>query len=403
MEGSAAFAVIHTRAVDPAPSRARQAFGMTSPDVVRTSLPARISYFDNLRVFLTLLVVAHHCAAPYSNLDVWPNRQEPVPASAAVPLDLLLVVNQTFFMGFFFLLSGYFAPGAVDRRGQRAFAVERLKRLGIPFLAFILLLRPFFVLPTYFGLPSATRPSFVVYYFTTWEVGPAWFLEVLLIFSLVYALARHLRGNAEPVRSKPLRRRDLLGFTLVLGLVTYGWRIFVPLGTYEPVLGLPSPAYLPQYVLLFIAGVLAYRRRWFEALPRRSGWFGVLLVLVSFVPMALGGYRGLASPDDLAGHDLAHLALALWESLFAVGVVLVLLRVFQRFVAGASRFGGYLADNTFAVYLLHAPVIVGTVELLRPLDAVPVLKFLLALVVAAAASWLISGALRRVPAVRAVV
>ncbi|WP_330276063.1 acyltransferase [Lentzea sp. NBC_00516] len=376
---------------------------MALPDVVRTSRPARISYVDNLRTFLTLLVVAHHCAAPYSNLDVWPNRQEPVSASAAVPLDLLLVVNQTFFMGFFFLLSGYFAPGAVDRRGQRAFAVERAKRLGIPFLAFILLLRPFFVLPTYLDLPSATRPSFVVYYFTTWEVGPAWFLEILLIFSLVYAVARHLCGSAERARPKPLRRRDLLGFTLVLGVVTYGWRIFVPLGTYEPVLGLPSPAYMPQYVLLFVAGVLAYRRRWFEALPRRSGWFGVLLVVGSFVPMALGGYRGFVSPDDLAGHDLAFLALALWESLFAVGVVLVLLRVFQRFVAGASRFSGYLADNAFAVYLLHAPVIVGTVELLRPLDAGPVLKFLLALVIAAAASWVISGALRRVPVVRAVV
>ncbi|MGW6443194.1 acyltransferase family protein [Lentzea sp. NPDC055074] len=375
---------------------------MALPDVVRTSRPARISSIDHLRVFLTLLVVAHHCAAPYSNLDVWPNRQEPASAAAAVPLDLLLVVNQTFFMGFFFLLSGYFAPGAVDRRGPRAFAVERVRRLGIPFLAFVLLLRPFFVLPAYLGLPSATRPSFVVHYLTTWEVGPAWFLEVLLIFSLVYAVVRQLRGNAEPVRPTPLRRRDLLGFTLVLALVTYGWRIFVPLGTYEPVLGLPSPAYLPQYVLLFVAGVLAYRHRWFEALPRRSGRFGVFLAVVSFVPLALGGHRGFVA-DDLAGHDLAHLALALWESLFAVGVVLVLLRVFQRFFAGASRFGGHLADNAFAVYLLHAPVIVGTVELLRPLDAAPVPKFLLALVIAATASWVIAGVLRRVPAVRALV
>ena len=42
-------------------------------DVVRTSLPTRLSYIDNLRIFLTLLVVAHHSAAPYSKPDVWPN------------------------------------------------------------------------------------------------------------------------------------------------------------------------------------------------------------------------------------------------------------------------------------------------------------------------------------------
>jgi glucans biosynthesis protein C len=219
----------------------------------------------------------------------------------------------------------------------------------------------------------------------------------------VYAWVRHLRGTAEPARSWSLRRRDVLAFALVLGVLTYLWRIFVPLGTRAPVLELPTPAYLPQYVLLFGAGVLAHRRRWFEALPRRSGWFGALLVVVSLVPLALGGYRGFVSPDDLADHDLAYLALALWESLFAIGVVLVLLRVFGRFAAGTSRFGGFLADNAFAVYLVHAPVIVGTVELLRPLDAAPVPKFLLALVIAAVTSWAISGALRRVRAVRAVV
>ncbi|ANZ41487.1 hypothetical protein BBK82_41565 [Lentzea guizhouensis] len=373
------------------------------PDVLRTTRPARVFHLDNLRIFLTFLVVAHHSAAPFSNLDVWPNWQQPASAAAALPLDLLLLGNQTFFMGFFFLLSGCFAPGAADRRGPRSFAVERLRRLGIPLLAFIVLLRPLFVLPAYFDLPAATRPSFVVFYATEWAVGPAWFLEVLLVFSLAYAVWRHLRGTGEPVRSRPLRRRDLVAFTFVLAVATYVWRIFVPLGTYEPVLGLPSPAYLPQYALLFAAGIVAYRRRWLQALPRRSGWFGVLLVVVSFVPLALGGYRGLVGADELAGYDLPHLALSGWESMFAVGVVLVLLRVFERFFAGTSRFSRYLADNAFAVYLVHAPVIVGIVAVLQPFDAAPVSKFLLTLVFAAVASWGISGALRRVRAVRAVV
>lgn len=155
-------------------------------------------------------------------------------------MDLLLLVNQTFFMGFFFRLSGHFVPGAADRRGPGKFAVERLKRLGIPFIGFIVLLRPFYILPDYFNLPAATRPAFAVYYGTTWELGPAWFLELLLIFSLAYALLRHLRATAEPVRSRPLWRRDLLAFVLVLSVVAYAWRIFVPHGVKEPVLGLPT-------------------------------------------------------------------------------------------------------------------------------------------------------------------
>jgi glucan biosynthesis protein C len=375
----------------------------TRPDVLPVSRPARVSSIDNLRVFLTLLVVVHHSAAPYGNLDAWPKWQQSAPSPAAGLLDLLLLVNQTFFMGFFFLLSGYFAPGAVDRRGPREFAAERLKRLGIPFLGFIVLLRPFFILPDYVNLPAATRPSFAVYYLTTWEVGPAWFLELLLIFSLAYALVRHLRATAEPVRSRPLRRRDVLAFVLVLSAVTYAWRIFVPHGAKEQVLGLPSPDFLPQYVLLFAVGVAAYRHRWLTTLPRRSGWFGVLLVVVSLVPLALGGYRGFEVSGALAGHDPAHLALALSESLFAVGVILVLLRAFERFLAGTSQFRRYLADNAFAVYLVHAPVVVGAEAALLRLDAAPVPKFLLTLVIAAVGSWAIAGALRRVPAVRATV
>lgn len=86
-----------------------------------------------------------------------------------------------------------------------------------------------------------------------------------------------------------------------------------------------------------------------------------------------------------------------------VGVILVLLRAFERFVTGTSRFSRYLADNAFTVYLVHTPLIVGAEAALLQLDAAPVPKFLLTLVLAAAGSWAISGALRRVPAVRAVV
>ena len=35
-----------------------------------------------------------------------------------LPLTLLTAVNQAFFMGFFFLVSGYFTPGSYDRKGS---------------------------------------------------------------------------------------------------------------------------------------------------------------------------------------------------------------------------------------------------------------------------------------------
>lgn len=56
-----------------------------------------------------------------------------------MPLDLFMLLNQAFVMGLFFLLSGYLTPGSTGRKGAGAYAVDRLTRLGIPF---VVLLRP---------------------------------------------------------------------------------------------------------------------------------------------------------------------------------------------------------------------------------------------------------------------
>lgn len=372
----------------------------------------RLHYLDNLRVFLTFLVVAHHVALAYGNLEAWPNREPPADPALGLPLDLFVLLNQAFFMGLFFLLSGYLSPGSVDRKGAGAYAVDRLKRLGIPFVAFVLLLRPIYTLPIYLDLPLAERPPYWLFYLTESNIGPMWFIEVLLIFSLIYALIRRRtsgrgaagRGSSGDEDRKPtqLRARQVLVFAVALALVSYVWRIFVPVGVFVPVVGLPSAAYMPQYVGLFAAGILAYRRGWFQALPRRAGLIGLAFVPGSLAPMALGGYRAL----DLAGPppttDLAHLGFALWDSLFATGVILILLALFQRLGNSTTAVRRFLSQNAYAVYIVHAPVIVGVVALLHSVDQPPALKFLLAFIMAAPLSWFLAAGLRRLRTVRAV-
>ncbi len=45
-------------------------------------------------------------------------------------------------MGFFFLLAGYFTPAALERKGYARFIGDRFLRLGLPLLAFGLVLGP---------------------------------------------------------------------------------------------------------------------------------------------------------------------------------------------------------------------------------------------------------------------
>ncbi|MCF6474140.1 acyltransferase [Nonomuraea sp. MG754425] len=364
------------------------------------SVPSRLLYVDNLRVCLTMLVVAHHVALVYGNLRVWPNAQPPPTVGEGLPLDAFVLLNQTFFMGLFFLLSGLVAPGSLDRRGPRGFAADRLRRLGIPFLIFLVLLRPIYTLPTYLDLPVGERPSYGVFYLTESDIGPMWFVEVLLIFSLCYAFLRR-PGRAGPVAGR-LRAWHILGFALVLGAVTYLWRVLVPLGTYVPVLGLPSAAYLPQYVALFAVGVVAHRRGLLSEL-RRPVPLGLGLVAASLVPMvALGGYETLAPEGAPPALAPAHLGFALWDSLFATGTILLLLGLFRRYANVAGPRARFLARNAYAVYLVHAPIIVGVVAMARPVEFAAVPKFLVVLPIAMALSWLVAGLVTRLPWFRTV-
>jgi hypothetical protein len=153
----------------------------------------RLFFVDNLRVYLTILVLAHHLAITYGNIPAWTYLEPPSNPAEGAPLDLLVGLNQVYFMGFFFLLSGYFTPRSFDTKGARRFSLDRLRRLGIPLLAFLFLLRPLYTLPAYFAIAPDERPSYALYYVLSFDPGPLWFVEVLLVFALGYALIRTWR------------------------------------------------------------------------------------------------------------------------------------------------------------------------------------------------------------------
>ena len=242
--------------------------GSAAPDGSVAPTPRRrLLWIDTVRVALTVLVIAHHAAITYGHLPVWYIHEVPQDPSAVL-LDLLAVINQSFFMGLFFLVSGYFVPGSLGRKGPRAFVRDRLLRLGLPLLAFVLVVRPLAGLHAWADDPRSL--SYPMYYLVTIDAGPAWFLEVLLVLSVACAVLAALAGirgrTPEPVGGLDrLRRRDaigvMLGLIAVMALAMVLWRQIVPDGTYWPIVGLPTPSFLPQYVLMFAAGALSARRR----------------------------------------------------------------------------------------------------------------------------------------------
>ena len=176
------------------------------------SNPTRIFFLDNLRLFLTILVVLHHTAITYGADGSWYyyatlNEVFPVDIAATIALYMIAGIAAIFLpsiMGLFFLMGGYFSPRSLERKGVSSFWKERILRLGIPVLLYVVLINPIFyyLLAVQGILPwssSMAASSFVEYYLgnfqslsrivqfmTTFSI--TWFLVVLLIFTVVYTI-----------------------------------------------------------------------------------------------------------------------------------------------------------------------------------------------------------------------
>lgn len=113
----------------------------------------------------------------------------------------------------------------------------------------------------------------------------------------------------------------------------------------------------------------------------------------------LRGFETLAYDSRLSNTALPHLGFALWETLFGIGMILVFTSAFRRHANTSGPFARFLSANAFAVYLVHAPVIVGFVALISPLGLPPVAAFAIVLPLAAVTSWLLSALIRKIPAI----
>jgi len=392
-----------------------------SPVQAATGRTPRLFFIDNLRTGLVILVVLHHVGLVYgASVDTFYYIEPPFTDPLAfLALLVFALFNQAWFMGAFFLLAGYFTPGSFDRKGSGSFLKDRLLRLGIPLIIFIFVLSPissigYWLMPA--SLTGITTPltwqTFPYLAFLDW--GPLWFVAMLLIFTFGYAAWRRLtrnRTSSSMSRSSPPSYLGIGIFILALALVSYLVRIIVPLGKevslFVYFLSFPTLAYLPQYLSFFVLGTVASRHDWFRTLPSSMGVVGFVIAVVAGVflfPLAFSGHLfSLEVTEQITnaygnGHWQSAVY-ALWDSIFAVGMCLGLIPLFRRFFNGQGRFGRFLSQHNYTVYIIHVPIVVFIAIALRGIELGPFLKFGLAAVIVLPTSFAVAYIVRKIPGV----
>jgi peptidoglycan/LPS O-acetylase OafA/YrhL len=318
--------------------------------------PERRYDVDWLRVLAVLLLFPYHTARIFETFDNWYVKNDQLSQA----LTYLIAYANPWHMPLLFLLAGAATYFALRKRSGGQYALERFKRLLIPFIFGVLVLVP---PQSYLGLRNHSNysgsflgwyPSFFQgnaadldgYFLGGFTLAHLWFIFYLFVFALV----------ALPLF---LFLRSASGQKVVGWLAAFGsWP-----GT---ILLLAVPIYLAKrlvdfhpnpllYLLFFVYGYLLFADARFEEAIDRHKALALVLGPVLFLVAA---YFEITSwPGNLPSWFvpilIAYLiGLAPWLFIIAI------LGYGRRFLSFSNGFLRYTGRASYPYYILHQTVIV---------------------------------------------
>jgi surface polysaccharide O-acyltransferase-like enzyme len=371
---------------------------------------ARLFYLDNLRIYLTILVILVHAGLAYGGPGNWAVQDPAVDDISPMVLTVFNAFTATYFMSAFFLLAGYFTPRSLERKGAKLFLVDRLIRLGIPILVYTTIILNFtrWLLSVFYrGVPFRISDIRLVY-----SPGHLWFLQLLLIFAVIYVLFRALaKGTSIQLIQRYLDRfpPDTILFACVgvLAVLTFLERMVWPVG--KAIFLNFQAGFFVHYVFCFFVGILAYRGDWFQRLSkaqaRRWGIMSLVMLLLLYPLMALGG--AFESEENLAkalgGPHWQSFAYSLWSTFLMVGIIVYLLYFFRERLSRAGALAQSMAANVYTVYIIHQTVLIALHVLMLPVSISTIVKFFVVSLIAIPLCFLLSSLVRKIPYARRVV
>jgi hypothetical protein len=345
--------------------------------VAQTTRVRRLPHVDNLRAVMVAWIIGGHALLGYTAIGGWPYdevQETTFDSRTELALSVVIGPSALFVIGTFFFVAGLFAPAAMARKGPRRFATDRVVRLGVPWLLFMLLVWPLFM---WFAYRAAGRDVSLWWEFTHrqpfLDSGPLWFAEILLYVSVGYAIwtwAVHRYGRPDRLSFPELTGRHLVAFGIAIAVTSFVVRLWFPARS-KQILDL-HVWQLPQCIGMFALGVVAARHAWAAQLPERvkkgAGYtlLGVLVAVPVFA--AAAGINDVAtdSVPYTGGWHWQAVVLASLEAVLVVAGSIWVLGLAQRKLTGVGPIWQACARGAFAAFVLQAPVLLTLSIMARP-------------------------------------
>ncbi len=364
----------------------------------------RFLFLDNIKLLFAILVIFNHARVTYEGSGWWyyieENTLDLFSTIFFQTLASLGGIFQASLLGLFFLLAGFLTPKSYDRKGVTAFWKERLTRLGIPILLYIMLINPilFYILAELGIQPWNTNPnlqgSLLDFYLSQFQslervldfltdTGPMWFLSVLLIFTFVYTLWRQITKSDSfrkyiPKELSIPRNIYLLLLAIILGCVAFLVRLISPIDRFP--LGIPF-GYLIQYLMMFVVGVITARYDWFEKISKDhiKVWSSIMIATVVLFFTYFLIFLGIDADYSVVfgGPNLHALVFALVDNIMCMGMIFVLIPIFYLKFNNQGILLQNLSASSFHMYLVHAPILVAISLVFASIPLFPIVKLTL--------------------------
>ncbi len=194
-----------------------------------------------------------------------------------------------------------------------------------------------------------------------WDIGPLWFLEVLLIYSVIYVLCRLIFKNKfSPFKDSFPRNKAIIIGILAISVGTFIVRIWYPVGRNFHVFQL---AHHVHYAFCFWLGILAYRGKWFENISNAQAkiWKRIALITILLFPFMMAAIMITGDNVELylGGFSWKSLLISIWDSVACLSIIISILSIFQKRFNNQGKLSKWMAPNFYVSYILHQPVIVA--------------------------------------------
>jgi glucan biosynthesis protein C len=332
----------------------------------------RFHALDAVRGFALTLGVFFHATMSYlPGPPVWMVTDQQDSAVLGVTFFTLHMFRMTLF----FLIAGFFARMMFHRKGAKAFAKDRLRRIGIPLVAFWPISIASIVLITgwawYAMNPGVTPPEPPVMPSqggVPFPLTHLWFLYVLLWFYAGALVVRAItaavdrKGRMAAALDAIVRQqvKNPLGPVLpalpFLGAlwVTPFWMMYFGIPTPDSNL-VPNLAAFAAYGTAFGFGWLLQRQSDLLQAIARRWWFNLTLAVgLTAACLLISGVQPILTPAPRTPETYTFAvcyALATWTWTFG------LLGAALTFLASHSPARRYLADASYWIYLVHLPLV----------------------------------------------